>query len=73
MTLPHTIPVTSSASGQSDDGIRIRVSPGEHGTGMATLDPDLRVQAGNDEFFRCFAGSSAELAAGGASWAGGLS
>ncbi|MGO4758486.1 PAS domain-containing protein, partial [Streptomyces sp. 2MCAF27] len=33
----------------------------EHGTGMATLDSDLRVQAGNDDFFRCFAGSSAEL------------
>lgn len=61
MALSHTIPVTSSTSRQSDNGIRTRVATTEHGTGMATLDSDLRVQAGNDDFFRCFAGSSAEL------------
>ncbi|MDT0545000.1 helix-turn-helix transcriptional regulator [Streptomyces lonegramiae] len=52
--LPHTARVTP-------DHPRVHEGRGRYATGMATLTSDLRVLAGDDDFFRHFGGSSAEL------------
>ncbi|MGW3572480.1 LuxR C-terminal-related transcriptional regulator [Streptomyces sp. NPDC000941] len=51
---PHTAQVTPDRPKASQGG-------GRYATGMATLTSDLRILAGDDDFFRHFGGSSAEL------------
>ncbi|EFL20665.1 putative LuxR-family transcriptional regulator [Streptomyces himastatinicus ATCC 53653] len=66
MARPHTTQAAHRVPAQATSGLthdrnRTRAVTGRHATGMATLAPDLQVLAGDEDFFRHFGGTSAEL------------